>query len=78
MQSNGPLPECEPAAENQAVPATRRQRVLGLDILRFVAVTLVVFRHVELLTCPAGTTGPGLWVEKIANALNSGGWVGGR
>jgi peptidoglycan/LPS O-acetylase OafA/YrhL len=56
--------------------APHDKRVLGLDILRFIAVSLVVFRHLEGLECPPGA---GVWclsVHKIAYTLNCGGWVG--
>jgi hypothetical protein len=56
--------------------ALHDKRVLGLDILRFIAVSLVVFRHLEGLECPPGA---GVWclsVHKIAYTLNCGGWVG--
>jgi len=59
-----------------AAPKKDDRRALGLDILRFVAVTLVVFRHLELLECPADADRFSRLVQTVSQALNTGGWVG--
>jgi peptidoglycan/LPS O-acetylase OafA/YrhL len=45
-------------------------RVIGLDILRFIAVTLVVFRHLAVFKGSPG------WLGRISLHLNEGGWIG--
>jgi peptidoglycan/LPS O-acetylase OafA/YrhL len=52
------------------------KRLLGLDVLRFIAISLVVFRHLEGLECSPEASSWCVWVQKIADTLNCGGWVG--
>jgi peptidoglycan/LPS O-acetylase OafA/YrhL len=47
-----------------------KNRVLGLDILRFTAVTLVIFRHMQQFR------GAPQWLSRTSLHLKQGGWVG--
>jgi len=60
---------------SQAKPP-RDHRALGLDILRFVAVSLVVFRHMQIFDCPPDAGRPGVLFHGMVYTLNRGGWVG--
>jgi peptidoglycan/LPS O-acetylase OafA/YrhL len=56
------------AGEAGAKPATNR--VIGLDVLRFTAVTLVIFRHLESFK------GSPAWLGQLTIHLGEGGWTG--
>jgi peptidoglycan/LPS O-acetylase OafA/YrhL len=56
------------------VPVPPVTRAVGPDLLRFFAVTLVVFRH--LLPIESSPDGRYAWLEALGRALHYGGWVG--
>ena len=62
------------ALEKSVTPPDKR--LLGLDILRFVAVSFVLFRHAQSFNCPPDSSFWCVWVQKIADALGNVGWVG--
>jgi peptidoglycan/LPS O-acetylase OafA/YrhL len=68
--------ELQPSEDSLPVGYQEKNRVLGLDVLRFVAVTLVVFRHLERLKVSPASGKVSLFVERLSHALACGGWVG--
>ena len=67
MQSNHAMTEFNQPSDKRAI---------GPDILRFIAVSLVILRHMEGLICAPGAGIYSLYFQKFVYAMNCGGWVG--